>query len=254
MRTLFPNQRRAVIEGRLKSGNAVIAAELAAELETSEDAIRRDLRQLAAAGVCTRVYGGAVPVTPAFKSFDQRNLVQGVAKSALAKSAARLIRPAELVFLDSSSTNLRMIEYIDPGVRVTFATNSIPIAAALYSKSLTLLQIGGLVDLDVGGSVDAGAVASIENMNIDRCFLGVCSVSAKTGISVDRQDDAIFKRTLIKRSLLKIVLVLSDKLDMHAPFRVADATDIDLVIAEEDIPDARKNDLIKAGYSVQLAG
>ena len=39
-------------------------ANLAAELGLSEDSVRRDLRELAAAGLCQRVYGGALPASP----------------------------------------------------------------------------------------------------------------------------------------------------------------------------------------------
>ncbi|WP_271025209.1 DeoR family transcriptional regulator [Rhizobium sp. RCAM05973] len=39
----------------------IVAASLAVEFNVSEDAVRRDLRALAAEGKCRRVYGGALP-------------------------------------------------------------------------------------------------------------------------------------------------------------------------------------------------
>jgi DeoR/GlpR family transcriptional regulator of sugar metabolism len=60
-----PLARRDVILGRLAQGQSVVAAALALEFDVSEDAIRRDLRALAAEGRCRRVYGGALPLSKA---------------------------------------------------------------------------------------------------------------------------------------------------------------------------------------------
>jgi DeoR/GlpR family transcriptional regulator of sugar metabolism len=56
--------RRNEIENRLKRGLPVKATALAEEFLVSEDAVRRDLRALAAEGKCKRVYGGAIPLPP----------------------------------------------------------------------------------------------------------------------------------------------------------------------------------------------
>ena len=47
----------------------------------TEDSVRRDLRELAADGLCQRVYGGALPVSPAIADYaargDRRRRQQG---------------------------------------------------------------------------------------------------------------------------------------------------------------------------------
>ncbi|HEX8786620.1 MAG TPA: DeoR family transcriptional regulator, partial [Telluria sp.] len=53
----LPIARRDLIAQRLAAGQPAIAATLALEFGVSEDAIRRDLRALAAEGRCRRVYG-----------------------------------------------------------------------------------------------------------------------------------------------------------------------------------------------------
>ena len=62
MTSELPLARRDLIADRLANGLAVVATELAGEFAVSEDAIRRDLRALAAEGRCRRVYGGALPL------------------------------------------------------------------------------------------------------------------------------------------------------------------------------------------------
>ena len=52
--------RLLVIEKQLTERGRVVSTELAEMLSVPVDMIRRDLRDLAARGVCRRVYGGAV--------------------------------------------------------------------------------------------------------------------------------------------------------------------------------------------------
>ncbi len=57
--------RKNEIESRLLRGLPVNATALAKEFLVSDDAIRRDLRALAAEGKCKRVYGGGLPISDA---------------------------------------------------------------------------------------------------------------------------------------------------------------------------------------------
>jgi DeoR/GlpR family transcriptional regulator of sugar metabolism len=58
----LPQERHQWILERLRSHGRVVAAELAETFDVSEDSVRRDLRELAARGLCKRVYGGALPL------------------------------------------------------------------------------------------------------------------------------------------------------------------------------------------------
>ena len=62
--SLLPDERRRTIMERLQNDGRVLAGELAAEMSVSEDMIRRDLRELSAAGLCQRIYGGALLSAP----------------------------------------------------------------------------------------------------------------------------------------------------------------------------------------------
>ncbi len=57
---------------RLGRDGRVLAAALAEIFSTSEDTICRDLRDLAGRGLCRRVYGGALPVSPASSAAQVR--------------------------------------------------------------------------------------------------------------------------------------------------------------------------------------
>ena len=58
---MLTEERRQAILDRLESDGKVVAAELSASLDVSPDTVRRDLRELADAGLLRRVHGGALP-------------------------------------------------------------------------------------------------------------------------------------------------------------------------------------------------
>lgn len=251
MSNSLPLSRRDVIETRLAEGRQIVAASLAAEFNVSEDAVRRDLRALAAEGKCRRVYGGALPLLTLSQPIATRIGQASDRKQALARVAASMIEPGAFVFLDSGSTNLAMVDLLPKNSELTISTNSIDIASAVMKRGdLPLILIGGAVNPVVGGSVDAAAVAAIENMTIDRCFVGACAVSAKNGISVYEHADAIFKRMLIKRSTIRIAMATSEKFHERAPHRIGDAADIDWLIVEDDLPGDDEEAALQAGFAL----
>jgi DeoR/GlpR family transcriptional regulator of sugar metabolism len=250
----IPLARRDEIAGRLEQGQAVAAAALAVEFRVSEDAIRRDLRALAAQGRCRRVYGGALPVTPASAPMASRIDIAQERKAALARTAVPLIGQGELLFLDSGSTNLSLVNLLPEDFGLTVATNSVDIAAAVLRRAdLPLIMIGGSVDPAVGGCVDAGAVQQVAQLNIDRCFIGSCAISAKAGFSAFGLADAGFKRAVLAASRHSIALALTEKFDARAPHRVATVKAVECVVVEHDLPRMQRASLAKAGTSV-LAG
>jgi DeoR/GlpR family transcriptional regulator of sugar metabolism len=247
-----PLARRDVILGRLVQGQSVVAAELALEFEVSEDAIRRDLRALAAEGRCRRVYGGALPLMKSTAPMAARMEEARDRKQALAGKAASLIKPGEFVFLDSGSTNLALVSCLPEDL--TIATNSIDIAAAALRRSdLRVIMIGGAVNSSVGGCVDAPATLSLMQMNIDLGVLGACAVSPSAGVGAYDLSDAAFKRAVVAASQKRIVLVTSEKFGARAPHRVAELKDIDAFVVEHDVPQGALDALAAAGCSLMTA-
>src|SRR3954451_15036198 len=97
-------QRRDWLLDRLQQDGRLVAKDVAAELGVSEDSVRRDLRELAAAGLCQRVYGGGLPVSPAIADHAGRERVEPASKQRVAVAAARLVEPGRTVIIDGGTT------------------------------------------------------------------------------------------------------------------------------------------------------
>ena len=97
-------------------------------------------------------------------------------------------------------------------------------------------MVGGAVNSSVGGCVDAPAVLSLMQMNIDLGVLGACAVSSSTGVGAYDLSDAAFKRAVVAASGKSLVLVTNEKFAARAPHRVAELKGIDAFVVEHDAP------------------
>src|SRR5258708_30217300 len=96
--TLPANRQRKILD-LLGANGQVSASLLAKEFTTSEDTIRRDLRDLASRGLCQRVYGGAMLVSPASTSIQVRITEERDRKDALGEMLATLLRKGQFIFI-----------------------------------------------------------------------------------------------------------------------------------------------------------
>ena len=243
-------ERLRDIEARLARDGRVVAADLARLYATSEDTIRRDLRTLAAEGRCRRVYGGALPVTPAAGPASARARLAPAAKAALGAALARLVEPGMTVFIDAGTTTLACAERLaTPGV--TVVTHAPAIAAALVERAgVRLVTIGGQVDPLVGAALGAGVLAALETIRPDLLLLGACGVDAAAGITAHALDDAAVKRLLAARSDRVAVAADRGKLGTAAPFDVIALAACDMLLIEAGTDAEARARLAEAGPAI----
>ena len=147
-KTLMPAERQKEILQRIQKDGRVLATDLAQEFQTSEDTIRRALRDLAAQGRCTRVYGGALAMSAASGSALERRKESAERKFALGKEMAPMVRSGQLLFIDAGSTNLAAARSLPEELRrMTDAIASYiyvfrPDGTALYANQAVLDYIG----------------------------------------------------------------------------------------------------------------
>ena len=232
-------ERQSEIRRRLETSERVIAGDLAREFRISEDTIRRDLRELAAAGECVRVYGGAISNKAKFVPLQDRLDVQSAQKRLLAQKSVEVLTHGMFIFLDVGSTNLAMCPYIPANLDLTIATNAPQIAAALMSNTgVKLITIGGKIDADTGAAISASAVQEAARLHPDLLIMGACGLDQKSGISAFDQDDAFFKQTISANSAKILVPLLNDKIGAVAPFLVIPVQQCDYIIIEHSLDEA----------------
>jgi DeoR/GlpR family transcriptional regulator of sugar metabolism len=236
-RNLMPAERQKEILERIRKDGRVLATGLAREFSTSEDTIRRVLRDLAAQGLCARVYGGALAISPASGTILHRRREAVDRKLALGQKLASIIRPGQFVFIDAGSTNLVVARSLPQNIGLTVATHDPTIAAVLADRTdLTLITIGGQVNPPIGAAVDGRALRQILELRPDLLLLGICAIDADDGIAAFHSEDAEMKRALLERSGSVAAAVLNEKLSASAPFQVGAVDVVADLVVEADAP------------------
>jgi DeoR/GlpR family transcriptional regulator of sugar metabolism len=230
---MLPAQRRDLLLDRLQRDGRLVAKDLAAELGVAEDSLRRDLRELAAAGLCQRVYGGALPVSPAVADYATRGTVALGSKQRVAAAAARLVGPGSTLLLDGGTTALAVTRALPRDLQATVVTHSPTIAAALVDHpTLEVYVLGGRLFKHSAVTCGAATAEAVRAVQADVFLLGVTGVHHEAGLTTGDPEEAAMKRTLAGRAADTYVLASTEKIGAASPFTVLPLDDVSGVITD----------------------
>ncbi|MEV0009801.1 DeoR/GlpR family DNA-binding transcription regulator [Streptomyces sp. NPDC047973] len=244
-------ERREHLLALLARTGKIVAKDVAADLGISEDSVRRDLRDLAAEGLCQRVYGGALPASPAVVGYDARQAVAPDGKRKVASAAAALVRPGCSVILDGGTTALAVARALPDDLACTVITHSPTIASALINHPRAdLFLLGGRVFKHSAVTCGAAAVEAAQNVSADLCLLGVTGVHPEAGLTTGDADEAAMKRALSARAADTYILASSEKIGTASQYRVLPWEKVTGLITDADPHDAVVGQLAALGVQV----
>src|SRR3982750_915193 len=168
-----PEQRREQILQLLGSGEYTSVAELSQALDVSDVTVRKDLDQLEAQGVLTRVRGGAVVsgrgrLERYFAAREQEHLEE---KRRIAQAAAALIYSGQQIFLDASTTALQVAHLIKDREDLIVVTNGLYTALELnFCTGITTIVVGGTMRHRSSSLVGSFNYNSLQRLRVDIGF------------------------------------------------------------------------------------
>ncbi|MBS1898568.1 MAG: DeoR/GlpR transcriptional regulator [Actinobacteria bacterium] len=246
--------RKELLLDRLHRDGRLVAKDIAAELGLSEDSIRRDLRELDAAGLAVRVYGGALPASPAVVDYGRRAAVAPDSKARVAAAAAALIEPGATVILDGGTTTLAMVAAIPTALPCTIITHSPTIAAALLGHAADVFLIGGRLFKHSAVASGVAAVEAAQRISADLFFLGVTGVHPTAGLTTGDPEEAAMKRTLASRAAETYVLASEEKVGAASRYAVLGLDEVTAIVTDADPADPTLQELEAAGIRLIAAG
>lgn len=218
---MLTSERKSLIIDRLRNDGRLVAKSFAAELDLSEDTIRRDLREMAAEGLLARVHGGALPIQPALPDFASRKQVASDEKMRLGQLAATLVEKGQTVFLDGGTTNAEIARALPRAFAFTVVTHSPTIAAELeHHPTAEIILIGGRIYKHSMVAVGSIASAAIATMRPDLFFLGATAVHSRHGFTTGDFEEAAIKRQIASQSARTYVTLTAEKLERASPVTI----------------------------------
>jgi DeoR/GlpR family transcriptional regulator of sugar metabolism len=236
---MLKNERHAFIIKQINLHNKVLSNQLSAQMEVSEDTVRRDLAELAEAGLLLKVHGGAL--SKSYHYLMHKSFVYAQEKKQIiARKAVKLIKNGMVVLTAGGTTMIEMIQMIPEKVEATFFTVS-PLMALLLAKRplITVILLGG--EIDHAGQITVGekTVSELSEIKVDLCFLGVNGINAKAGLTEVDWKVAQIKKAMIKSASKLAVSTISEKLDSEHKMHLCNINKIDYLITELDPEDKR---------------
>ena len=247
-------QRKKLILTRLAADGQIVAKDLAFELGTSEDTIRRDLRELALSGKLQRVHGGALPASMAVANHRVRENVSSKDKIELGRVGAAMIRAGQVVILDGGTTALQVARHLSPTLRATIVTHSPAVAVELAAHPLVnIIMLGGRLFRHSMVNVGASVVEAAAKLRADIYFMGVTGVHPDAGLSTGDAEEAAVKRALHERAADTIVVASAEKLMAASPFQITTLNALRLLIVPAQTDDKTLRALRASDVRVQRA-
>lgn len=232
---MLAEERRKQILVRLARTGQVLSAELVRDFAVSEDTIRRDLKEMAEAGLLKKVHGGAMSSTTVPYNYKARKNLNLDAKSAISERAVDLLHDKMLIFVDGSTTVAQLRHHIPKDIRTTFVTHSVATAAAFGElPQAEVILLGGRVIPDLLITSGPQLVEQAKQFRPDLTIIGVHGLTTTAGATVENYDDALIKQEFIRNSAETAILAGQEKLGFVGAYFVAKPSEIDYLVSDAD--------------------
>jgi DeoR/GlpR family transcriptional regulator of sugar metabolism len=251
----LPHLRRQKILLILERDGKVMASELSQHFAVSEDTIRRDLSELATAGLVQRVHGGALPrPKDTGKDYFTRVSETDEVKTHLAQLAASRVENGQIVMFDSGTTTLQIARSLPSDIAITAITTS-PMTAIILAeyKGIKVILAGGQLNLATMSVSGHETVRLLQGVKADVLFTGVCAIHPQVGISSLHFDEVPVKQALLDSASQVIAVTTADKLGAVEPFVVAPCNRIHTLITERHVASGDVGDYRRLGIEVVQA-
>jgi DeoR/GlpR family transcriptional regulator of sugar metabolism len=245
------SQRREMILVEVERVGGVRVSELTELLGVSDMTVRRDLEHLEAHGWLRKVHGGAVLAASSTEEpgFEAKSVLQQPAKRAIAARAAQLVEPNSAIALSAGTTTWMLARHIQTTPQpLSVVTNSTTVADVLAAGNgpgeLNVILTGGSRTLSAA-LVGPIADRSISSLHVDRLFLGVHGMDARSGFTTPNLAEAQTNMALIASARQVVVLADSTKWGTAGLADFGRLSVADVLITDDGIEDEAREILAK---------
>lgn len=229
----------------------------AKKLDVSPTTIRRDLIMFEKQHLVERFHGGARLIKDTSQPDDledtsipplkESHLEQ---KDIIARYAVNLIDDGDTIFMNSSSTTLRMLDYLK-GKRVIIVTNNGNALDYPHDPLVTVILTGGEINPRRHSLVGDFALNTLTKINADKTFIGVGGISVASGISTSVLSETAVNSMMMQRCKKKCyVLAIPKKIGREHNFLSGGIENVDTLVTCTGGDQNEVNNLRKHGIEV----
>ncbi|MCC8194194.1 MAG: DeoR/GlpR family DNA-binding transcription regulator, partial [Deltaproteobacteria bacterium] len=178
-------ERRNQIEAIASRSDYVALAALAPQLGVSESTVRRDIEEMENEGLLFRNQGLIIWNHPDQSHQEKvyfRSTQNVEVKQALARKAATLLEPNDVVFIDTGTTMYQLAKAVGNDLPLTVVTNDLAIALELETRTaINTIVLGGAIRHGTHSLVGGFADRNLEGLRFAKMFVATGGISLDDG-------------------------------------------------------------------------
>ena len=234
----------------------VLVDDLAQRFEVTLQTIRRDLGDLAEAGLVDRVHGGAVPRMGMVNlGYEARRRLHSDAKMAIGAACAAAIPDNSSVILNIGTTTEAVAQALLQHSNITVITNNMNVANILAANpGCEIMVAGGALRRSDGGLVGELATQFIEQFKVDYAVIGSSALDLDGDLLDYDLAEVRVSRAILRQARQSFLVTDHSKLGRSAPARIASLSEIHTFFTDLPLPDPLMERCAEWGTEVQLCG
>ncbi len=249
-------ERHEIILSNLMRHERVQVAELSEMLEVSTVTIRKDLSELEKQGLLYRSHGHAIKTDPYInnRSVIEKELLMPSQKNLIGMKAAELITADDSIIIASGTTIHAFARCIKPKHHLTAISACLRATEILGAMDdVEVIQLGGILRHSSLSVVGEFAKAPFADCTCSKLFLGVDGIDPDYGITTTDLREAELNKVMMRAAQKVIVLADSSKFMRRGFSKIADLSEVDLIITDSGVPAAMKERLEERGIELIIA-
>lgn len=221
-----------------RTDGRVIVEMLAEKFHVTLQTIRRDLTELADAGLLERIHGGAVLRTGVSNfGYEERRRMNDADKAAIGRACARAIPNNSSMILNLGTTTEAVARELLNHVNITVVTNNINVANILLAnESCEIMVAGGVLRRSDGGLVGDLTSDFINQFKVDYAIIGASALDMDGDLLDYDLPEVRVSRAIIRQSRQVYLVTDGSKLGRSAPVKLASLSEIDTVFTDRPFP------------------
>lgn len=227
--------------------------------QISKNTVRRDLDVLVTRGNIEKVYGGVVACDtlagiPELVSFNERNIKNREAKNQIAALAATYVREKDIIFIDTGTTTVGIVDHLSHLANVTVITYSIQVInRAMAYPNINLISLPGTLKRDTASLVGASCTDYLKDFNIVRAFMACTGISVQHGVCNASTEEYNIKKMALARSNKHYLLADSSKFEKSSLMTYGEISQFQYILTEMLPSDEFRAACREQGCRIQLA-
>ena len=233
----------------------VAVEDLAARFGVAVQTIRRDLGDLADAGLLDRVHGGAVArAGVANTAYAERQRQNAGAKAAIGVACAALIPDNSSLILNIGTTTEAVARALLGHRNLTVVTNNLNVANILAaSDSCEVIVAGGSLRRSDGGLVGELTTQVFAQFKVDLAVIGCSALDADGELLDFDLAEVRVARCILGCARRQVLVADGSKIGRQAPVRLGSLAELDGVVTDRPLPEALGAACAAWGTAVHLA-